>query len=54
MESPISSLIPAADKGDFAAAEALFAALYSELHRLSDNLRGMASRDLERDHASAE
>ena len=35
MESSISSLIGAADKGDFAAAEALFTALYSELHRLA-------------------
>jgi len=35
MESSISSLIGAADKGDFAAAEALFSALYSELHRLA-------------------
>jgi RNA polymerase sigma factor (TIGR02999 family) len=31
----ISSLIKKADQGDPAAAEALFAALYSELHRLS-------------------
>lgn len=33
--SSISSLISAADGGDRAAAEALFAALYSELHRLA-------------------
>jgi ECF sigma factor len=31
----ISSLIKKADQGDPAAAEALFGALYSELHRLS-------------------
>jgi RNA polymerase sigma factor (TIGR02999 family) len=35
MEFSISSLIGAADKGDFAAAEALFTALYSELHLLA-------------------
>jgi len=33
--SSLSSLISAADAGDRAAAEALFAALYSELHRLA-------------------
>jgi RNA polymerase sigma factor (TIGR02999 family) len=33
--SSISSLISAAEKGDRTAAEALFAALYSELHRLA-------------------
>lgn len=33
--SSLSSLISAADSGDPAAAEALFAALYSELHRLA-------------------
>lgn len=33
--SSLSSLISAADGGDHAAAEALFAALYSELHRLA-------------------
>jgi RNA polymerase sigma factor (TIGR02999 family) len=35
MESSISSLIGAAERGDRSAAEALFAALYSELHRLA-------------------
>ena len=35
MESAISSLIIAAEEGDKPAAEALFAALYSELHRLA-------------------
>lgn len=35
LESSLSSLIFAADGGDRAAAEALFAALYSELHRLA-------------------
>lgn len=41
MESTISSLIGAAERGDGSAAEALFAALYSELHR-------MAKRELAR------
>jgi RNA polymerase sigma factor (TIGR02999 family) len=35
VESTISSLIGAADRGDSAAANALFSALYSELHRLA-------------------
>jgi RNA polymerase sigma factor (TIGR02999 family) len=35
MEPPISSLIASADGGDRTAAEALFSALYSELHRLA-------------------
>jgi len=35
MESSIPSLMQAADRGDASAAEALFAALYSELHRLA-------------------
>lgn len=35
LDSSISSLISAADDGDRSAAEALFAALYSELHRLA-------------------
>lgn len=35
MGSAISSLIGAAERGDRPAAEALFAALYSELHRLA-------------------
>jgi len=35
VESAISSLIIAAEEGDKPAAEALFAALYSELHRLA-------------------
>jgi RNA polymerase sigma factor (TIGR02999 family) len=39
--SPISSLINAADRGDRAAADQLFTALYSELHR-------MAKRELAR------
>ena len=33
--SPISSLISAAESGDSAATDALFSALYSELHRLA-------------------
>ncbi len=41
MVSPISSLIAAVEQGDGAAAETLFAALYSELHR-------MAKRELAR------
>ena len=35
MEPAISSLIGAAERGDASAAEALFSALYSELHRLA-------------------
>jgi RNA polymerase sigma factor (TIGR02999 family) len=35
MESTISSLIGAAERGDGSAAEALFGTLYSELHRLA-------------------
>jgi RNA polymerase sigma factor (TIGR02999 family) len=35
MESTISSLMEAADRGDASAADALFSALYSELHRLA-------------------
>jgi len=35
MESSIPSLMQAADRGDASATEALFAALYSELHRLA-------------------
>src|ERR1700704_5337143 len=35
MEAKISSLIGAADNGDGPASEALFAALYSELHRVA-------------------
>jgi RNA polymerase sigma factor (TIGR02999 family) len=35
MESTISSLITSAEGGDRSAADALFAALYSELHRLA-------------------
>ncbi|HEV2206293.1 MAG TPA: ECF-type sigma factor [Candidatus Acidoferrales bacterium] len=35
LDSSITSLISAADGGDRAAAEALFTALYSELHRLA-------------------
>lgn len=35
MEAPISSLIASAEGGDRPAADALFAALYSELHRLA-------------------
>ena len=35
MESAISSLMVAAERGDAPASEALFAALYSELHRLA-------------------
>jgi RNA polymerase sigma factor (TIGR02999 family) len=35
MESTISSLMEAADRGEASAADALFSALYSELHRLA-------------------
>ena len=35
MEPPISSLIASAEQGDRSAADALFAALYSDLHRLA-------------------
>ena len=35
MDTTISSLIEAADRGDRSAGEALFGALYSELHRLA-------------------
>jgi hypothetical protein len=35
MQPTISSLLGAAEQGDAAAAEALFTALYSELHRLA-------------------
>lgn len=35
MESSLSSLIEAAEKGDGSATEALFSTLYSELHRLA-------------------
>ena len=35
MDPPISSLIASAERGDRAAADALFAALYSDLHRLA-------------------
>lgn len=41
MESAISSLIVSAERGDRSAADALFAALYSELHRLA---RGQLTR----------
>ena len=44
MGSPISSLIIAAERGDGPAADALFAALYSELHRLAK--RELARRGL--------
>ena len=46
MESSIPSLITAADQGDASAAQALFKALYSELHRL-------AQRELGRKGAAA-
>lgn len=45
MGSAISSLIVAADRGDKPAAEALFAALYAELHRLAK--RELARRGLQ-------
>lgn len=35
MELPISSLIEAAERGDSSSADALFGALYAELHRLA-------------------
>jgi DNA-directed RNA polymerase specialized sigma24 family protein len=41
--STISSLISAAERGDRSAAEALFAALYSELHRVAK--RELARQD---------
>ena len=44
MESTISALLGAAERGDDAAAETLFGALYSELHR-------MAKRELARQGA---
>jgi len=44
VSSAISSLIIAAEQGDGQAAEALFAALYSELHRLAK--RQLARQDL--------
>ena len=36
MEATISALIDSADRGETAAADALFGALYEELHRLAD------------------
>jgi len=45
VEAAISSLIVRAERGDKPAAEALFAALYSELHRLAK--RQLASRGLQ-------
>lgn len=35
MDPPLTALMAAADRGDRSASEALFAALYSELHRLA-------------------
>ena len=35
MDAPLSSLIAAADRGDRSAADALFGALYTELHRMA-------------------
>jgi hypothetical protein len=35
VEPPISSLIASAERGDRTAADALFTALYSDLHRLA-------------------
>ena len=46
MESAISSLIASAERGDRSAADTLFAALYSELHR-------RAKRQLARSGAGA-
>lgn len=46
MEPPIRQLIEAAERGDLASAEQLFAALYSELHR-------MARRELAKQHGPA-
>ena len=37
LDATFGSLIAAADKGDRAAADALFSALYAELHRLARN-----------------
>lgn len=40
VESPISLLIASAERGDRSAADALFAALYSELHRMAKRALG--------------
>ena len=44
--STLSSLIASAETGDRAAADALFTALYSELHRLAQRQLGRGGRDL--------
>jgi RNA polymerase sigma factor (TIGR02999 family) len=45
VETPLSSLIASADRGDSAAADALFVTLYAELHRLAQRqLAGSSSQ----------
>jgi RNA polymerase sigma factor (TIGR02999 family) len=46
VESTISSLILSAEGGDPAAADALFAALYSELHRMAERQLARNARDM--------
>ena len=46
MESNLASLIEAAEKGEGAAAETLFTALYSELHRLAKQQLGRRGRGI--------
>lgn len=46
LESTLASLIEAAEKGEGAATEALFAALYSELHRLAKKQLARSGRGL--------
>jgi RNA polymerase sigma factor (TIGR02999 family) len=46
VDQPLSSLIASADGGDPAAADTLFATLYSELHRLAKRQLARSSRDL--------
>jgi hypothetical protein len=54
MESTIPSLIGAAERGDGSAAEALFGALYAELHRLAKRTGSTRrSREPQRDNAPA-
>jgi len=43
VEPGISSLLGAAERGDASAADVLFAALYSELHRLASSETARAS-----------
>ena len=46
MEHTISSLIVSAESGDPSAADALFAALYSELHRMAERQLARSARDV--------